>query len=605
MPALRFIGESVQEIEAERTEPLRTVDVGCGALPLAAWLVRRGHRAFALDAAEDELRALARLRDETGRAGPASWVVGRAERLPLPDASVDLITMIGLLDDLPTGSATAALWEAARVLRSGGFLILTLEMTPPGNRPPRGTRADRGTRLPFTPTGVERLLEAARGLFDLPRRALPLEMKELTWDELDASLQEAFADDGPAVHAAASVTLGALIRRTGRPAEAAPEELLSTLLSSRPVLLPQERHATSARSAHREERDHSLARSSGDRETLLERIELLDAERRRFEQIAEARFRVIRRQEQTLEAYRRGHWRERLRRLVGPKIGSLYQYEPIPLRVPPPYWQRPALDSSPRISLVTPSLNQGTFIERTIRSVVEQGYPNVEYIVQDGGSIDETAEVLDRYRDALAHVASERDRGFGDAVNRGFARSSGEIMAYLNSDDVLLPGALHYVASFFRAHPEVDVVYSHRVVIDEHDREVGRWVLPPHDDAIMTWVDYVPQETLFWRRAIWDRAGGRIDDSFKFAIDWDLLLRLRAAGARFERLPRFLGAFRVHPHQKTSSEMDEVGIREMARLRQRCHGRAVSLAEVRRRQAGYLRRHVLYHKLYRLGVLKY
>ena len=95
-------------------------------------------------------------------------------------------------------------------------------------------------------------------------------------------------------------------------------------------------------------------------------------------------------------------------------------------------------------------------------------------------------------------------------------------MAYLNSDDLLLPGALSYVARFLHNHPEVDLVYGHRVLIDELGREIGRQVIPRHSDRVLSWADFIPQETAFWRRAAWDRAGGTIDESFRYAIDWDL-----------------------------------------------------------------------------------
>ena len=95
-------------------------------------------------------------------------------------------------------------------------------------------------------------------------------------------------------------------------------------------------------------------------------------------------------------------------------------------------------------------------------------------------------------------------------------------MAYLNSDDLLLPGALPTVAAYFAQHPEVEVVYGHRVVIDEAGDEIGRWVLPPHDDKALRWADYIPQETLFWRRSIWGKSGGRMDETFRFALDWEL-----------------------------------------------------------------------------------
>jgi glycosyltransferase involved in cell wall biosynthesis len=238
-------------------------------------------------------------------------------------------------------------------------------------------------------------------------------------------------------------------------------------------------------------------------------------------------------------------------------------------------------------------------------SVLDQEYPALEYVVQDGGSNDETLDILKEYGDRLTHTASEQDSGMAQAINRGFAHTSGEIMAYLNADDLLLPGALHYIGAYFARHPEVDVIYSHRVVIDAADAEVGRWIMPTHDDAVLSWVDYVPQETLFWRRSIWEKAGGWMDESFRFALDWDLLLRFRSAGARFVRVPRFLGAFRVHAEQKTARELRGLGFDEMDRLREREVGRTVTGEEIRGHLREYVRRHKLYHKLYRLGVLRY
>lgn len=335
------------------------------------------------------------------------------------------------------------------------------------------------------------------------------------------------------------------------------------------------------------------------------RLRILQLEKENAEAAAEARLKVIQEQQRALEAYRRWHWRETLRGLMAPKLGVLYQYEPRPLDIPDRYRRVEPLAAPSGISIVTPSFNQGQFLERTIRSVLEQQYPRLQYIIQDGGSSDQSVEILERYRPVLAHAESKKDGGFANAINIGLNRSNGEIMAYLNSDDLLLPGTLHYIAEFFDRHPDVDVIYGHRVVTDEYDAEIGRWVLPPHDDEVLSWADYVPQETLFWRRRIWEKVGGAVDESFRFAVDWDLLLRFRQAGAKFVRLPRFLGAFRVHPHQKTSADMAEVGDQEMSRLRERCHGRVVSPGEVNRRVRPYLRGHVLYHKLYRLGLLRY
>jgi hypothetical protein len=286
--------------------------------------------------------------------------------------------------------------------------------------------------------------------------------------------------------------------------------------------------------------------------------------------------------------------RNRVRELLRPRIGMLYHHRPTLLAVPSSYYTIDAPSPAPTISIVTPSFNQGHFIERTLYSVIAQNYPALEYVVQDGGSSDETVEILRRYEGSLHHWASEPDRGQADAVNRGFAHTTGEIMAYLNSDDLLMPGSLATVARYFSAHPDVDAVYSHRIIVDEDDQQVGSWLLPKHDSEELALVDFVPQETLFWRRSAWEAAGGQLDASMNFAIDWDLLLRMRDSGAKMVRLPRFLGAFRVHDSQKTQTLVD-LSLNETDALRRRVHGRGMSHDEAFLRVRPYMRRHVPHH----------
>ena len=290
----------------------------------------------------------------------------------------------------------------------------------------------------------------------------------------------------------------------------------------------------------------------------------------------------------------------RLRALFSPRIGRLRHYPPRPLALPASYRNVSPPVSAPTISIVTPSLQQGRFIERTIWSVVSQGYPALEYVVQDGGSTDGTLQLLQRFGDHLSHWVSEPDGGHADAVNRGFDKTTGEVMGWLNSDDLLLPGALACVGAYFAAHPEIDVVYGNRLLIDENDGEIGAWILPEHDDLALTLADFVPQETLFWRRRIWDTVGSALDESYSYALDWDLLLRFRAAGARIVRIPRLIGAFRVHGEQRTTADRD-VGLDEMARLRERTHGRSIPPSEVYERLRPYLRRHVRAHLRHRLA----
>jgi GT2 family glycosyltransferase len=288
-----------------------------------------------------------------------------------------------------------------------------------------------------------------------------------------------------------------------------------------------------------------------------------------------------------------------LRQWTSPRLGILRHHIPEQLQVPSSYLRTSPPLNPPRISIVTPSYEQGRYLGRTVYSVLNQHYPELEYFVQDGGSHDETRDVLERFDDELSGWVSEPDDGQADAINRGFAHTNGEIMAYLNSDDLLLPGSLAFVSRYFSEHPDVDAVYGHRFVIDEHDRQIGAWVLPRHDDEMLSLADYVPQETLFWRRDLWERAGGQIDTSFKFAVDWDMLLRFRDAGARIVRLPRFLGAFRVHAEQKTGQQQ-ELCEEESERLHRRVLGRAMGDEEIHARVQPYLRRHVLHHTLYRL-----
>jgi hypothetical protein len=279
-------------------------------------------------------------------------------------------------------------------------------------------------------------------------------------------------------------------------------------------------------------------------------------------------------------------------RQLKPRLGVLNQYSPRELRVPAHYRNINPLVVIPKISIVTPSYNQASFLERTIESILDQGYLNLEYLVQDGGSTDDTVAVLKRFNNRLSGWSSCADNGQAQAINIGFSKTSGEIMAWLNSDDILLPGTLFYVADYFTRHPDVDVLYGHRFLIDENDQDIGRWMMPPHDEQVISWADFIPQETMFWRRHIWEKAGGRINESLHFAIDWDLLVRFREAGARFARVPRFLGGFRIHPQQKTSAD-NSIGFQEMSKIRARTLGRIPSQDEITKAVAPYLLKHVI------------
>ena len=324
---------------------------------------------------------------------------------------------------------------------------------------------------------------------------------------------------------------------------------------------------------------------------LAERLDRVEKRLARIEQTADSIHDLV-------NARMRRPWRDKFR----PRLWHYRQYSPQVLRVPSVYAAQAAPEKAPRVALVTPSYNHARYLRATIDSVLAQGYPDLAYVVEDGGSTDGTLQLLESYADRVVW-RSERDTGQASAINRGFARVDSEIMGYLNSDDILLPGTLAYVAQTFLAKPNVDIIYGHRIFIDEDGGEIGRWVLPPHDRKTLKWADYIPQETMFWRRRVWEKSGP-IDESFQYAIDWDFALRAQAAGFRFKRVPRFLACFRVHDAQK-STAMKDLGDNEQARLRRAHLGYDPDGPEIHRATRGYLRRHVLFHGLYRLGLFKY
>jgi glycosyltransferase involved in cell wall biosynthesis len=207
----------------------------------------------------------------------------------------------------------------------------------------------------------------------------------------------------------------------------------------------------------------------------------------------------------------------------------------------------------PRISVVTPSYNQAHFLEATIRSVLDQQYPNLEFIIVDGGSTDNSVEVIRRYETHLAYWISEKDRGASDAIAKGFAKATGDIMAYLNSDDVYLPGTLDAVAAAF-SNDRADVVYGNCYWIDAEGRTIGeRRQTPFLRSGYLYGACDLQQPATFWTRVAFDKAGG-MDPAFQFAFDTDLFFRFALQGARFKHVNRFFAGFRIHGESKSSTQ---------------------------------------------------
>lgn len=222
----------------------------------------------------------------------------------------------------------------------------------------------------------------------------------------------------------------------------------------------------------------------------------------------------------------------------------------------------------PRISIITPSFNQGRFLEATLRSLLAQNYPNMELIVIDGGSKDDSVEIISRYADRLHYWESQPDRGQSHAINKGMQHATGEILTWINSDDRLAPNALFTVAEMFRRH-QVDLVigrcarvmdpssvpyHFHRCALP-----LGRPVPLPFDRLLQLdqcWLkgEFFHQPEVFFHRRIWEAAGGQVDEHLYYSMDYDLWVRFAAAGATALSIPEVLAIFRQHADQKTGDD---------------------------------------------------
>ena len=221
------------------------------------------------------------------------------------------------------------------------------------------------------------------------------------------------------------------------------------------------------------------------------------------------------------------------------------------------------------ISVITPSLNQAPFIRATICSVLDHRYPSLDYIVVDGGSTDGTLDLLRGFGSRLRWI-SEPDRGQTDAINKGLRMARGDVLAYLNADDLYLPGTLQRVADFFAKHPLAEWVYGNCRIVDETGQQIGRLSAPPFNlRRMISRGEYVPQPTVFWRRSA-ASVVGELDASLHYAMDYDYFIRLgkRSPG---HRLDAELACFRLQPASKTISTNEEKFWREALLVSER-HG---------------------------------
>ncbi len=222
-----------------------------------------------------------------------------------------------------------------------------------------------------------------------------------------------------------------------------------------------------------------------------------------------------------------------------------------------------------RFSIVIPSFNHGEYLERALCSAIDQAEADTEILVVDGGSTDGSVAIVRRHEKALSWWCSERDSGQSEALNKGFSQAHGEYLLWLNADDLLLPGTLNRVRAHLEAHPTCEWLAGNLVYIDGWDRVLrcardGRW----HDRLYRHAAVRVYGPTSIFKRTLFERVGG-FDESLRYVMDTDLWLRFKAVGARFERLPYYCWAFRVHAGSKTSGDLSGITDPQMAEERSR------------------------------------
>jgi hypothetical protein len=225
----------------------------------------------------------------------------------------------------------------------------------------------------------------------------------------------------------------------------------------------------------------------------------------------------------------------------------------------------------PLVTVVTPSFNQGRFIAATIESVLAQDYPHLEYIIVDGASTDDTAAVVAPYADRLTFL-SEPDRGQSDAINKGFRRARGQILAWLNSDDIFLPGAVRAAVSALRSRADVGAVYGEGYQIDERGGVISRFAPTQRYDLwrLLNLSDYILQQTVFFRRDVFDDVGW-IDEDLHYGMDWDILIRIGLQRPLLY-VPHEMGAIREYASAKSFAG-GAARVRELARILRRHTGK--------------------------------
>jgi len=208
---------------------------------------------------------------------------------------------------------------------------------------------------------------------------------------------------------------------------------------------------------------------------------------------------------------------------------------------------------TPKISVITPSFNQGQFIEQTILSVISQGYANLEFIIMDGGSSDNTVEIIKKYEDKITYWQSKKDNGQAAAINEGFARATGDILCWLNSDDMYFPGVLNKIVSSFSSNDNEELVFGNCIHFNNQNRKIrGSDVKYSHKEYKLSLCDYIIQPSSFFTRAAWLKTG-ILNETLYFTFDWDWFIRAEKAGVLLIPIQEYISLYRIHDAHKSGA----------------------------------------------------
>lgn len=256
----------------------------------------------------------------------------------------------------------------------------------------------------------------------------------------------------------------------------------------------------------------------------------------------------------------------------------------------------------PKISIVTPSFNQGSYLESTILSVIGQLYPNLEYIIMDGGSTDNSIDIIRKYEKHFAFWESVPDKGQSDAINKGFQIATGDILAWINSDDMYLPHTFRFISEYFSSNCDDKIVFGNCLKFNQETKKVyGSDVESSHKKLDISLCDYIIQPSCFWSRQIWEKVGP-LNLDLAFSLDWDWFIRAQKLNLKFEPISEFLSIYRIHAQHKTGTGGQD-RIYELAKIYEKYHSSMISQCYLKSRmdqKVAFARSLIQKFRLYRV-----